>query len=57
MKVSGAERSAWPVLEYAGRIVWMKGVDVESEPEIEIEVSQFSAPASGALSADAVEPA
>jgi tRNA(Ile)-lysidine synthase len=57
MKVSGAERSAWPVLEYAGRIVWMKGVDVESEPEIEIEVSQFSAPASGALSADTVEPA
>jgi tRNA(Ile)-lysidine synthase len=57
MKVSGAERSAWPVIEYAGRIVWMKGVDVESEPEIEIEVSQLSAPASGALSADTVEPA
>jgi len=57
MKVSGAERSAWPVLEYAGRIVWMKGVDVESEPEIEIEVSQFSAPASGSLSTETVESA
>ena len=39
MKVSGAERAAWPVLEYAGRIVWMKGVEVEPEPEIAIEVT------------------
>lgn len=41
MKVSGVERSAWPVLEYAGRIVWMKGVDIEPELGIEIEITQL----------------
>jgi len=34
MKVTGADRRVWPVLEMAGRIVWMQGVEVEPEPGI-----------------------
>lgn len=39
MKVSGSDRVAWPVVECAGRIVWMKGVELEPEPGIEIAVT------------------
>jgi tRNA(Ile)-lysidine synthase len=31
LRVTGSDRSVWPVLEVEGRIIWMKGVDVESE--------------------------
>jgi tRNA(Ile)-lysidine synthetase-like protein len=34
MNVAAAARRAWPVLEWTGRIVWMKDVEVETEPEI-----------------------
>lgn len=30
MKVQGSERAVWPVVEFEGRIVWMKGVQVEA---------------------------
>lgn len=36
MKISGAERAAWPVLELAGRIVWMQGVEVEPAAGIRV---------------------
>lgn len=36
LKVSGAARAAWPVLEMGGRIIWMKGVVVEPESGIEV---------------------
>jgi len=36
MKVTGADRRVWPVLELAGRIVWMQGVEVEPEPGIRV---------------------
>jgi tRNA(Ile)-lysidine synthase len=36
LRVTGSERSLWPVLELAGRIVWMKGVELEPEPGIRI---------------------
>jgi hypothetical protein len=36
MKVTGTSRSIWPVLELAGRLVWMKGVEVEPEPGLRI---------------------
>jgi len=36
MKVTGTSRAIWPVLELAGRIVWMKGVEVEPEPGMRI---------------------
>jgi tRNA(Ile)-lysidine synthase len=38
MKVSGSERASWPVLEWNGRIVWMRGAAVEPEPGIQITV-------------------
>jgi tRNA(Ile)-lysidine synthase len=31
MNVEAEERKTWPLLEWAGRIVWMKGVEVETE--------------------------
>lgn len=30
LRVTGSERAQWPVLEIEGRIVWMRGVEVES---------------------------
>ena len=34
--VTGTERAIWPVLEAGGRIVWMKGVELEPEPGLAI---------------------
>jgi tRNA(Ile)-lysidine synthase len=34
MKVTGEDRTGWPVLEIAGRILWMRGVEVEPDPMI-----------------------
>ena len=36
MKINGAARASWPVIELAGRIVWMQGVTVEPLPGIQI---------------------
>lgn len=41
MKVSGAERARWPVLEFNGRIVWMQGVALEPEPAISVTVTRL----------------
>jgi tRNA(Ile)-lysidine synthase len=32
LKVTGTERALWPVLEVGGRILWMRGVEIEPEP-------------------------
>ena len=42
MKVTGSERAKWPVLEVAGRIVWMRGVELEPDPGIRISVEQIA---------------
>ena len=34
LQVTGSRRALWPVLEVDGRIVWMKGVELEPEPGI-----------------------
>ncbi len=39
MKVTGSDRTNWPVLEYAGRIVWMKGVELEPDPGFAFGIS------------------
>jgi tRNA(Ile)-lysidine synthase len=36
LRVTGRSRRLWPVLEIEGRIVWMKGVEVEPMPGIRI---------------------
>jgi tRNA(Ile)-lysidine synthase len=39
LRVTGSGRALWPVLELGGRIVWMKGAELEPEPGIEIEAT------------------
>jgi tRNA(Ile)-lysidine synthase len=39
MRVTGTGRALWPVLEVDGRIVWMKGVELEPEEHIQIKAS------------------
>jgi tRNA(Ile)-lysidine synthase len=38
LRVTGSERELWPVLEAAGRILWMKGVELEPEAGIRVTV-------------------
>jgi tRNA(Ile)-lysidine synthase len=42
LRVTGTSRAVWPVLELEGRIVWMKGVEVEPEPGITVSAGQLS---------------
>jgi tRNA(Ile)-lysidine synthase len=42
LRVSGSDRRVWPVLEVSGRIVWMKGVELEPEQGIEVEAAALS---------------
>ncbi len=37
LHVTGTSRAVWPVLEVEGRIVWMKGVDLEPEQGITVK--------------------
>ncbi|MGA9071054.1 MAG: tRNA lysidine(34) synthetase TilS [Terracidiphilus sp.] len=37
LKITGSRRAFWPVVEIEGRIVWMRGVEVESPPGLRIE--------------------
>jgi tRNA(Ile)-lysidine synthase len=36
LKVTGTDRALWPVLEAGGRILWMRGVELEPEPGLTI---------------------
>jgi len=36
MKVTGQDRISWPVLEVDGRILWMRGADLEPDPTIRV---------------------
>jgi tRNA(Ile)-lysidine synthase len=39
LRVTGTGRSVWPVLEVDGRIIWMKGVEVEPESGLAVAVT------------------
>ena len=39
LKVTGSDRAMWPVLALNGRIIWMRGVELEPEPGLQIAVS------------------
>jgi tRNA(Ile)-lysidine synthase len=41
LRVTGTERGLWPVLEVNGRIVWMRGVELE--PELGLKITAVSA--------------
>ena len=43
MKVTGSSRAIWPVLEIGGRIVWMRGIELEPESGLRVEVTPVSA--------------
>ncbi len=34
LRVTGSDRMLWPVLEINGKIVWMRGVELEPDPEM-----------------------
>jgi tRNA(Ile)-lysidine synthase len=42
MNVTGDERRKWPLLEWQGRIVWMKDVALEPDPELPFEVEMVT---------------
>jgi tRNA(Ile)-lysidine synthase len=41
LRVTGTSRKLWPVLELDGRIVWMRGVELQPEPGIAIETGFY----------------
>jgi tRNA(Ile)-lysidine synthase len=41
LRITGTGRALWPVLELDGRIVWMKGVELEPEQGVEIVASNL----------------
>jgi tRNA(Ile)-lysidine synthase len=43
LRVTGTGRALWPVLELDGRIVWMRGVELEPEPGIAIIATPLDA--------------
>lgn len=47
MKVTGQDRTTWLVLEVGGRILWMRGVEVEPDPEVRVTVESIGAETSG----------
>lgn len=36
MRVTGSDRAQWPVLELAGRVVWMRDIELEPEPGLRV---------------------
>jgi tRNA(Ile)-lysidine synthase len=42
MKVTGSSRAAWPVLEVDGRVVWMKGIELEPEPGLQVQATSLT---------------
>jgi tRNA(Ile)-lysidine synthase len=41
LRVTGSGRALWPVLELDGRILWMRGVELEPEPGIAIAAASL----------------
>jgi tRNA(Ile)-lysidine synthase len=44
LRVTGSDRGVWPVLEVGGRIVWMKGVELEPDPAILVHATWLPSP-------------
>ena len=40
LRVTGTSRALWPVLELGGRIIWMRGADLEPEQGIAVVVTE-----------------
>jgi tRNA(Ile)-lysidine synthase len=50
MKVTGRGRAIWPVLEIDGRILWMKGIELEPEAGIDVVVTPLGSAADNSAS-------
>jgi tRNA(Ile)-lysidine synthase len=46
LHVTGTERALWPVLEAGGRVIWMKGVELERKPGLAITAVETAPEAS-----------
>jgi tRNA(Ile)-lysidine synthase len=44
LRVTGSDRVLWPVLEFEGRLIWMRGVELEPEPGLRISARPLTAP-------------
>lgn len=47
LRVTGSDRVLWPVLEINGHIVWMRGVELEPDPELIISADFLASGAAG----------
>jgi tRNA(Ile)-lysidine synthase len=43
LRVTGSDRTLWPILEFEGRLIWMQGVELEPEPGLTISAKPFMA--------------
>jgi tRNA(Ile)-lysidine synthase len=44
LKVTGSNRALWPVLEIDGRVLWMRGAELQPEPGIKITAESVEDP-------------
>ncbi len=42
LRVTGSERTVWPVLEFDGRLIWMRGVELEPEPGLVVTATPLN---------------
>ncbi len=47
LRVTGSDRMLWPVLEVGGQIIWMRGVELEPDPEMIISADSVASGAAG----------
>lgn len=45
LRVTGSQRALWPVLEVSGRIVWMRGVELEGASDLVVKATFDGQPA------------
>ncbi|MGA2673301.1 MAG: tRNA lysidine(34) synthetase TilS [Terracidiphilus sp.] len=57
LRVTGSGRSLWPVLEVEGRIVWMKGVELEPERGFGVVATSLSGEGNGPAGESALKDA
>ncbi len=48
LRVTGTDRTIWPVLEVEGQIVWMRGVELEHDPRLTVSAEFVASSAAGA---------
>ena len=41
MKVTGTSRAAWPVIEWAGKIIWMRAIQLEPDSRIHVIATEL----------------